>query len=315
MKILVTGAAGFIGSSLVDRLLESGFAVVGVDNFNSYYDVQIKKRNIKAAIENENFKFYECDILDFNSLEKIFRAGKFNKVVHLAARAGVRPSIENPELYCKVNVLGTVNLLKLCVDFNVKKFVFASSSSVYGQSDKIPFEEEDNCQSIISPYGASKRAAEFWVESFYKSYGLPCAILRFFTVYGPRGRPDMAPALFTESLLADKVIYQFGDGESMRDYTYVNDIVDGVVKTMDKKISFEIINLGNNRPIELAKFIKLLEITVNKKAKIKKVAKQHGDVEKTWASVVKAKELLGWQPGTNLQSGLKKYVEWLQSER
>ena len=195
MKILITGCAGFIGSHLTDRLLKESFDVVGVDNFNNYYDPTIKEQNLQKAKKNKLFKLYRKDILDFTSLKDIFKKEKPQKVIHLAARAGVRPSIANPLLYSQVNVGGTVNLLKLSADFSIDKFIFGSSSSVYGNSKRLPFSENNRCDQIISPYGTSKRAAEFWVESFHKTYGLKSIILRLFTVYGPRGRPDMAPTL------------------------------------------------------------------------------------------------------------------------
>src|SRR3989344_3229385 len=197
MKILVTGVAGFIGSHLTEKLLAGGYEVIGTDNFNDYYNPKIKEENLSEVKKNKNFKLYREDILNFEELNNIFQKEKPQKIVHLAARAGVRPSIKNPLFYTRVNVLGTVNLLKLSVDFGIKQFIFGSSSSVYGNSKRLPFTEDDPCKAVISPYGASKRAAEFWVENFHKTFGLKSTILRFFTVYGPRGRPDMAPALFT----------------------------------------------------------------------------------------------------------------------
>ena len=312
MKVLITGVAGFIGSNLTDRLLSEDYEVIGVDNFNDYYDPKIKEENLYEAYKNRQCKIYREDILNFEALQKIFNQERPSKVVHLAARAGVRSSIKDPNLYTQVNVSGTVNLLKLSVDFGVKQFVFGSSSSVYGNSNKLPFAEDDICDEIVSPYGASKRAAEFWVESFHKTYGLKCVILRFFTVYGPGGRPDMAPALFTKAILNNQTFQQFGDGMSSRDYTYIDDIVDGIVKALNENLNFEIINLGNNHPVVLSDFIKTVENVIGKKARIKHSTKQAGDVEKTWANVVKAKELLGWVPKTQLSDGLNKYYKWLK---
>lgn len=311
MKILVTGCAGFIGSHLTDRLLDNDHQVAGIDNFNDYYDPKIKERNLENALKSKRFKLYRTDILDFGGLLRIFKKERPQKVVHLAARAGVRPSIANPHLYGEVNVLGTVNLLKLAVDWQVGQFVFGSSSSVYGNSKRLPFTEDDPCENIISPYGASKRAAEFFVESFYHTYGLKSTILRLFTVYGPRGRPDMAPALFTRAILKGREINQFGDGTTSRDYTYIDDIVEGIVKTLDRNFDFEIINLGNSKPTKLADFIKTIEQVVGKGAKIEKVERQPGDVEITWANIDKAKKLLGWQPKINLGEGVEKYIKWL----
>ena len=313
MKILVTGAAGFIGSHLVDRLLSTEYKVVGVDDFNNYYDPRLKEKNLESAKKSNYFKLYRTDICDFKNLKKIFLREKPQKIIHLAARAGVRPSIKNPLLYGKVNVLGTVNLLKLAVDFTIEQFIFGSSSSVYGQSKRLPFTENDPCEKIISPYGASKRSAEFFVESFHKSFGLKAIILRLFTVYGPRGRPDMAPALFTKAILSDKPINQFGDGSTSRDYTYIDDIIDGIAKTLDKNFNFEIINLGNNHPVTLTEFISILEKVISKEAKIKKIPMQKRVVEKTRANISKAKRLLGWQPKTNIEQGLQNYIRWLKS--
>ena len=311
-KILVTGCAGFIGSNLTDKLLSENHKVIGVDDFNQYYDPRIKEENLKGAVKSNNFKLYREDILNFKGLQKIFKNEKPQKVIHLAARAGVRPSIENPLLYGQVNVLGTVNLLKISVDSGVERFIFGSSSSVYGNSKKLPFREDDFCNEIISPYGASKRGAEFWVESFHKTYGLKCVILRFFTVYGPRGRPDMAPAIFTKAILEGKPVQQFGDGSSSRDYTYINDIVDGIVKVLNRNLELEVINLGNNHPLTLTDFIKFCEKVVGRQAKINKKPSQKGDVKKTWANIVKSKKLLGWAPKTRLSVGLSKYYKWLK---
>ncbi|OGD86517.1 epimerase [Candidatus Curtissbacteria bacterium RBG_13_35_7] len=311
--ILVTGAAGFIGSHLVDRLLAEGFRVLGIDNFNNYYDPKIKETNLETALRSKFFKLYRGDILDFGFLNKIFKSEGPTNVIHMAARAGVRSSIENPKLYSLVNVSGTVNLLKLSVANQAERFIFGSSSSVYGQSKRRPFGEDDPCENIISPYGASKRAAEFFVESFHKCYGLKSTILRFFTVYGPRGRPDMAPAIFTNAILTGKPIDQFGDGSTSRDYTYIDDIIEGIVRAIDKNFDFEIINLGNNHPVKLADFINTLEKIIGKKAKINKLPIQQGDVEKTWANIIKAQKLLGWLPKKTFPEGLQNYLSWYKS--
>ena len=312
-KILVTGCAGFIGSHLTNRLLKKGYYVVGIDDFNDYYDPRIKGKNLEEAKENNHFALYRKDILNFKPLEEIFKKERPKKIIHLAARAGVRGSIKDPLLYAKVNVLGTVNLLKLSVDFGIKQFILGSSSSVYGDSKRLPFTEDDPCDKIISPYGTSKRAAEFWVETFHRTFGLKSVILRLFTVYGPSGRPDMAPALFTKAILAGKSINQFGDGSSSRDYTYIDDIVDGIVKTSSTDLDFEIINLGNNHPAKLSDFIMTIEHIAGEKTNIKKLKQQPGDVVTTWAGVVKAKKLLGWQPKTNIEQGLQNYIRWLKS--
>ncbi len=310
-KVLVTGCAGFIGSHIVDSLLKNNYSVIGIDNFNNYYNSTFKEKNLVEASKNKRFKLYREDILNFDITQKIFKKEGPQKILHLAARAGIRPSIKDPTLYAKVNIEGTVNLLRLSVDFNVKQFIFGSSSSVYGNSKKIPFKEDNPCDDIISPYGASKRAAEFWIESFWHTYGLKSVILRFFTVYGPRGRPDMAPALFSRAILEGNPINQFGNGSSSRDYTYIDDIVDGIIKTLESNLDFEIINLGNSNPITLNEFIKTLEKTIGKRCKIRKMQEQPGDVEKTWASIARVKKLTSWQPTTYLDGGLKKYIRWL----
>ena len=311
-KILVTGCAGFIGSNLCDKLLEREYIVIGVDNFNDYYDPKIKEGNISQAQKNPNFKLYREDILDFDKLDEIFKKEGIDVVVHLAARAGVRPSIKEPKLYAQVNVLGTVNLLKLSARYKVEKFIFGSSSSVYGNSKRLPFSEDDPCDQIISPYGASKRAAEFFVEAFHNSYDLNCVILRFFTVYGARGRPDMAPSIFAKAIMQGSEINQFGDGSSSRDYTYIDDIVDGIISVLDKKLDFEIINLGNNSPVILKKFINTLEAISAKKTKIKSLPSQAGDVSQTWANISKAENTLKWKPKTSIEKGLSLYYTWLQ---
>ena len=293
--ILVTGVAGFIGSHLVDRLLREGWTVVGVD---------------KTANKNKRFKLYRCDILDLTGLSQIFKKEKPNNIVHLAARAGVRPSIHDPMLYTKVNVLGTCNLLKLSVEYKVDQFILGSSSSVYGNSKDLPFSENDSCNNIISPYGASKRDAEIYVESFFHAYRLKSVILRFFTVYGPRGRPDMAIALFCDAIKSSRTIIQYGDGSSSRDYTYIDDVIDGIIKTLGKDFDFEIINLGNSRSIALRDLISIIESVSSKRAKIKKISLQQGDINTTCAEISKAKNLLGWEPQISFAEGIKRYWLW-----
>lgn len=310
-KILVTGCAGFIGSNLVDRLLGEKALIVGVDNFNNFYDPKVKYNNLKQARSNKNFKLYKLDILDYNKLSKIFIKEKPSIVIHLAAQAGVRPSIFDPVLYAKVNVLGTVNLLKLSAQYRVSQFIFGSSSSVYGNSPNLPFAEDDLCQNIISPYGASKRAAEIFVESFSKIHKLKSTILRFFSVYGPRGRPDMAIALFCNFIKFNQAITQYGDGKSSRDYTYIDDIADGIIKAMEKEFDFEIINLGNNHSVSLGDLIKTIEKISGKKAKIKKMPQVPGDANFTLAEISRAKKMINWVPHTPIKVGIKQYWNWL----
>lgn len=308
IRILVTGCAGFIGSNLVDRLLELNYKVIGIDNFNDYYDPQVKKNNLKKALLSNKFKLYKEDILNFKKVDQIFRNEKPEKVIHLAARAGVRPSLKKILLYSQVNILGTVNLLKLSADYNVDQFIFGSSSSIYGNTKKIPFSESSPCCNIISPYGASKRAAEFWVETFHKAYGLKSVILRFFTVYGPRGRPDMAPAIFTKAILSGKKIRQFGDGSSRRDFTFIDDIIEGILYSFKVKSNFEIVNLGNSKPVFLKTFIRLIEQVTNRKAKIILEKIKLGDVNQTWADISKAKKLMGWNPKIPIEKGIGIYL-------
>jgi len=314
MNVLVTGCAGFIGSNLVDRLLKDKLRVIGIDNFNDYYDPNLKERNLARALKNKSFTLSRGDILDLDFLEKVFKKYKPEFVIHLAARAGVRPSIDFPLLYAEVNKTGTLNVLEMSRKYKVKKLVFASSSSVYGKTKRIPFVEEDLCDSIISPYGASKKAGELFVESFYKNFGLKSVILRLFTVYGPRGRVDMAPALFSRSIIRGEPILQFGDGLTYRDYTFVDDIISGIVKSMHIRNRFVTINLGNGSPVSLQDFIKVIEEIVGKKAVIKKSPMPAGDVTKTWANIDRAKKLLDWKPKTNTREGLKKYIRWLSKE-
>lgn len=310
--ILVTGCAGFIGSNLVDSLIADGIEVIGLDNFDDYYSPEVKKENISNARKSKNFKLYEMDILNEIDLEKIFKKEKPSKVVHLAAKAGVRLSILNPVSYTKNNVEGTVRILNLSNKYKVEKFIFASSSSVYGQSDNVPFDEESEINSIAAPYGATKRCGEFFVESFYKNFGLKSIIFRFFTVYGKRGRPDMAPFLFSNAVIDGNTINVFGDGNSSRDYTYIDDIVDAIKRGLEINVDFAIINLGNNHPVKLNDFIGKIEKLAGRKAKTRYVAKQRGDVDKTWASIVKARKLLGWSPKTKLEDGLRYYIKWLK---
>ncbi|MBI3341914.1 GDP-mannose 4,6-dehydratase [Candidatus Curtissbacteria bacterium] len=312
--ILITGCAGFIGSNLADRLLSRDYRVVGVDDFNNYYDPKLKKANIKEASRNKNFKMFIASVLENVTLQDVFVSEKPDIVIHLAARAGVRPSINNPLLYGEVNVLGTVNLLKLSVENNIEKFILASSSSVYGNSPSVPFDEADPCVDIASPYGASKRSAEFFTESFNKNFHLKCAILRFFTVYGPRGRVDMAPAILTKSIIENREFEQFGDGSTSRDYTYIDDIVDGILKAIEWPGEFEIFNLGSDNPVLLKDFIQTVEDVTGKKAIVKIGGPQMGDVERTWANIVKARRVLGWKSRTQLKEGLTNYFQWLRNQ-
>ncbi|MBD3202924.1 SDR family NAD(P)-dependent oxidoreductase, partial [Candidatus Woesearchaeota archaeon] len=287
-KILVTGAAGFIGSHTCEELLNRDYSVVAIDNFNKYYDPKIKKRNIKNFLKNKNFSFYKADIRDFAKLTQIFDR-KIDKIIHLAARAGVRPSLKKPRLYFDVNVSGTLNLLELAKKFKINNFIFGSSSSVYGENTKIPFSEKHRTDCQISPYASSKKAGELICKTYSHLYSLNITCLRFFTVYGERGRPDMAPYKFTNLIYNDKPIEMYGDGTSKRDYTYIKDIVSGILTALEKNFRFEIINLGNSDPIELKRFISIIEKKLNKKAKIIQKPIPKGDVKITYADISKAK--------------------------
>lgn len=309
-NILLTGGAGFIGSQVLDELLKRGARVIVIDDFNNYYNIKFKENNLKSARKNKNCEIVKGDITNFELLKKYFQQCKFDLVIHIAARAGVRPSIQNPLLYQKVNVEGTNNLLELCRQYGVKKFMFASSSSVYGNQKKIPFSETDPVNEPISPYAATKRAGELLIYTYHHLFGIDAVILRFFTVYGERGRPDMAPYVFTEKILRGKPIQKFGSGSTKRDYTYIFDIVGGVIRAIEKDLRFEIINLGNNCPITLNEFISEIEKTIGKKAIIENLPAQPGDAEQTYADVAKAKKLLGWEPKTSFRGGIKKFIDW-----
>lgn len=310
IKILVLGGAGFIGSNTIKKLLNLNYFVVCVDNFNDYYDPKIKERNIEKFLENKNFKLYKEDVCNFSKMEEIFKKEKFDKVCHLAARVGVRPSIEDPFLYEKVNVGGTLNMLELSRIYKIKNFVFASSSSVYGNNKKIPFSENDNVDLPISPYAATKKTCELFAYTYHHLHNLKCTGLRFFTVYGPCGRPDMAPFLFVDAIYKNKEIKKFGNGTAKRDYTFIDDTTGGIISAIEKDLDYEIINLGNNKPVELNYFINLIEKLLNQKAKIKECPKQLGDMDVTYADISKAQRLLNYDPKISIEEGMKKFVEW-----
>jgi len=307
--ILLTGAAGFIGSSLLAKIIED-YQIIAIDDFNDYYSPAWKQENIEPFLNHPHFKLYKTDITDFNALNQIFTNHRIDKIVHLAARAGVRPSIQNPFLYQQVNIGGSLNLLELAKQNLVKHFIFASSSSVYGNQTKIPFAETDPVNEPISPYAASKKAGEMFCHTYARLYKINTTCLRFFTVYGPKGRPDMAPYLFTKAILDGKKITQFGNGFSQRDYTYIDDIVEGISKAIQRPFAFEIINLGNNHPVSLKEFISTIENVSGKKAEIEILPVQPGDVDKTYADISKAKALLDWEPKIGLKEGLAKFVAW-----
>lgn len=310
MKILVTGGAGFIGSHTVRALLQKKCKVICIDNFNNYYSPKIKKNNINDFFTNKFFKLYISDITNFSQLKAIFNKEKPEIVCHLAARAGVRASIENPFIYEKVNVSGTLNILELSRIFKVKNIIIASSSSVYGNNKKVPFSEDDRVDNPVSPYAATKRSAELLTYNYSYLYNLNCIVLRFFTVYGPSGRPDMAPYIFVDRIYNSKFIKKFGDGTTKRDYTYISDIVDGILKAINKRIGFSIINLGNNKPVELNYFINLIEKLLNKKAKIIQAPKPPEDVIITYADITKAQGILNYNPKISIEQGMKEFIDW-----
>ena len=311
---LVTGGAGFIGSTLVERLLKEGNKVVIVDNFCDFYDPDLKKENIKPFLENPSFSVYQVDIRDVAGLKRVFDENKIDIVMHLAAMAGVRPSIENPMLYQDVNGMGTQNVLEQARAHSVKNLVMASSSSVYGNCKEVPFRENMIVDYAISPYAATKKANEVMTHVYHKLFGMNIIMLRFFTVYGPKQRPDLAINKFTQMMLDGEEITMYGDGMTSRDYTYVDDIVDGICRAFDYAYSnddvYEIINLGSNNPISLRDVIATIGDVLGVEPKIKQMPMQPGDVDRTYADVSKAKSLLGYEPKWSFKRGIEKFIEW-----
>ncbi len=313
-KILITGGAGFVGSSLSDTLLkQNNHQITVIDNFDPFYDKKIKQKNIENNLNNPNYTFIEEDLRNYDALNSKLN-GNYDVIVHLAAKAGVRPSILDPISYQEVNVQGTQNLLELAKEWNTKQFVFGSSSSVYGINPNVPWSEDDYVLQPISPYAATKVSGELLGHVYSKLYDIRFIALRFFTVYGPRQRPDLAIHKFAKLMLEDKPIPMYGDGSSRRDYTYVDDIVSGIISAINyTATNYEIINIGNNQTISLLELIKTLENTLNKKAIIETMPNQPGDVPQTYANIQKAKKLLGYQPGTSIESGIKKFIDWLNN--
>ena len=312
MHYLVTGGAGFIGSHLSEALLDQGHQVSIIDDFNDFYDPEIKRLNISEF--HDRITLIEGDIRDTDLIEHTFSEGQFDGIIHLAARAGVRPSIQAPKLYLTTNIDGTFNLLEACREHSIKDFIFASSSSVYGVNPKVPFSETDALIRTISPYAASKLAAEQLCSNYSHLFGIRCMCLRFFTVYGPRQRPDLAISKFTKNILSNVPIQQYGDGTTARDYTYVEDIVSGILAAAEYRESdFEIFNIGGSATTTLAELIKLVEGACEKDAIIEITGDQPGDVPRTFADVDKAHSLLGYSPRTPIAEGIKKYAEWFKS--
>lgn len=336
MTYLITGGSGFIGSHLVEQLLKNGHSVINIDNFDDFYDYKIKInntleslgqekqtvfsdkdtdiKNLIQSTESATYRLYYQDIRDKEGLANIFNSYQIDMVVHLAALAGVRPSIERPMDYAEVNILGSMNLWELCKDFGVRKFVCASSSSVYGNNEKVPFSEEDNVDRPISPYAATKKCGEILGHTYHHLYDIDMIQLRFFTVYGPRQRPDLAIHKFTHLISSDKEIPFYGDGSTARDYTFIEDIIDGITKSIryleENDKVYEIINLGENQVINLKEMLATIETEMGKSAIKNQLPMQPGDVQKTNADITKAKSLIGYHPTTNFQNGIKKFVEW-----
>ncbi|QIY91843.1 GDP-mannose 4,6-dehydratase [Chryseobacterium gallinarum] len=341
MIYLVTGGSGFIGSHLIEKLLRNGHSVINIDNFDDFYDYQIKIKNTLESIgvnpdfelsgketdirhlislsSSEKYTLYYQDIRDKKGLESIFKNHHIDMVIHLAALAGVRPSIERPLEYEEVNVRGSMNLWELCRDFNIKKFICASSSSVYGNNEKIPFSETDNVDHPISPYAATKKSGEILGHVYHELYHIDMIQLRFFTVYGPRQRPDLAIHKFTSLISDGREIPFYGNGNTARDYTYIDDIIDGIVKSIvyleNHSGVYEILNLGENQVVTLNEMVTAIEEALGMAAIKKILPMQPGDVTKTNADITKAKALIGYQPGTDFQNGIKKFVEWFLRKR
>lgn len=311
---LVTGGAGFIGSSLSERLVKEGDNVVAIDNFCDFYNPKIKENNVKDLIKSPNFKLYRADIRDKDAVRKILEENNIDIVMHLAAMAGVRPSIENPVLYQEVNCMGTQNILEEMKAHNVKNLVMASSSSVYGNCKEVPFKESMIVDFAISPYAATKKANEVMTHVYHKLFDFNVIMLRFFTVYGPKQRPDLAINKFTRLMLEDKEIPMFGDGTTSRDYTYIDDIVDGIIRSCNYVVNndnvYEILNLGNSSPVSLKEMIDIIGQVVGVEPKINQFPMQPGDVDRTFADVSKAKELIGYNPKTSFKEGIENFVKW-----
>jgi UDP-glucuronate 4-epimerase len=313
MNFLVTGGAGFIGSHVCERLLQKGHSVWAFDDLNSFYDPALKLRNLKELESlGRPFTFVRGDLADRPAVEMAVAASKFDQIIHLAARAGVRPSLEQPALYQRVNVEGTVNLLEAARSSGIKKVIMASSSSVYGVNSKVPFSEGDPIFAAISPYAASKLACEALGHVYHHIYGMDIVMLRFFTVYGPRQRPDLAIHKFARLISAGQAIPVFGDGSTARDYTYVDDTVDGIMVCTAKEFGYEIFNLGESQTVKLSYLIELLEAALGRKAKIDRQPNQPGDVPITYADITKAKAKLGYDPRIKIEQGIPRFIDWFQ---
>lgn len=319
LKYLVTGAAGFIGMYTAKRLLEQGHQVIGLDNLNDYYEPELKQHRLAQLLPFENFTFVELDLASREGMAALFKAEQFDRVIHLAAQAGVRYSIENPFAYVDSNLVGMMTILEGCRHNKVQHLVYASSSSVYGMNDKIPFSEDDQVDNPVSLYAATKKANELMAHSYAKLYKIPVTGLRFFTVYGPAGRPDMAPWLFTEAILQNKPIKVFNHGKMMRDFTYIDDIVEGVIRIQDVipagDIPYSLFNIGNNEPIQLSRFIAAIEAATGKTAEKNMLDMQPGDVERTYADTARLEAVVGYKPQTEIEHGIQQFVDWYKKYR
>ncbi len=313
-NVLITGAAGFIGSHLAERLLEKGNAVIGLDNFDSFYDRSIKERNLQAARTTARFKMIEGDIRDAEAMEKTLGEHPVDMIVHLAAKAGVRPSIADPAGYQDVNIHGMQVLLEAARKHNIRQFIFASSSSVYGNNAKAPFAETDNVDFPISPYAATKKAGELLGYTYHHLFNIDVTCLRFFTVYGPRQRPDLAIYKFARLMENDQPIPVFGDGSAQRDFTYIDDILQGVLAAMERCRGYHIYNLGESRPVRLDELIAAMEKALGRKARIERQPEQPGDVRRTWADITRAQHDLDYHPKTPLENGLATFVAWYRNQ-
>jgi len=308
--VLITGSAGFIGFHLAKKLLENGDQIIGLDNFNDYYDSEIKEDRNKQLEKFENYKLYRGDLTDLDLIKKVFAENRIEKVCNLAAQAGVRYSLTHPHKYIQANIVGFTNLIEETKNAGVKTFVYASSSSVYGENKKVPFSVEDNVDHPISLYAATKKANELIAHSYHHLFGLKCTGLRFFTVYGPWGRPDMAYFLFTKAILNNEPIKVFNHGKMKRDFTYIDDIVSGIECSLEKSYDYEVFNLGNNNTVELEYFIECIENELGRKADKIYLPMQEGDVPATFADIEKSKRLLNFEPKTNIEIGIHNFINW-----